>query len=153
MNSIDSPTVAAAINALICAQINGELNQIGRTYGNLEIALKGIDAPIADTTGECTSTSIRLTVSINWQTKDMALVQIDKIYALWYCDSITGEVLRINGRVTREGKLAEIGGMDAASINVDGLYLWRVNCLKDQLAAESTSTVVEVDYETEAELS
>jgi hypothetical protein len=103
--------------------------------------------PAADTTRE-----IRPTSSTHWQTKDCAMLHTDKIYALWYCDSITQEILRVNGRVTFEGKLAELAGMDSASIDIGQLYFWRVNLLKDQLAAQSTSTAVEVEYSDNAEM-
>lgn len=104
---------------------------------------RAIDIPAADTARE-----IRPTSSTHWQTKDCAMLNTDKFYALWYCDGITGEILRVNGRVTWEGRLAEIADLDAATIDIGELYFWQVNCLKDQLAAQgdqSTSTVVEVD--------
>lgn len=84
-------------------------------------------------------------------TRDMAALKTDKIYALWYCDGLTGEILRVNGRVTRDGKLAELAGMDAASMDVSGLYFWRVNCLKDQLAAQSPD-VAATEYTDNAEM-
>lgn len=151
MKQIDAPTVADAINRLIVAHVINSLDDVVRTYNDLEIALNGTDAPIADTTvaRKCTcAADIRPTSSTHWQTKDCCVVNTGKTYALWYCDGITGEIFRVNGRVTWEGRLTEIADLDAATIDISELYYWRVNCLKDQFAAYDsnlTAPIIAVD--------
>lgn len=157
MSNVHAVSTAQAINLLILAHLSQNLDRIATSYGNLEWALaqddtesctcRAIDIPAADPTRD-----IRPTSSTHWQTKDCAMLHTDKIYALWYCDSITQEILRVNGRVTPDGKLAELAGMDSASIDIGELYFWRVNLLKDELAAQSTSTAVEVEYSDNAEI-
>lgn len=91
-----------------------------------------------------------------FQTKDAQVVKAGSIQTLWAVLTLTSEITRFTGRVDMKGNLFEIVGSEgediAPTFPINELYFWRVNLLKDELAAQSTSTAVEVEYTDNAEM-
>lgn len=96
------------------------------------------------------------TESLTFNTKDMQAVKVGSIQTLWMVFDMTGEITRFTGRIDMKGNLFEIVGAEGEEIvptfPINELYFWRVNLLKDELAAQSTSTAVEVEYSDNAEM-
>lgn len=205
MSNVFATSTAQAINALILAHMNGNLDRISRTYGNLEWELAqdgtesvsqavsttadGIRLPygimaclwseigtpysgtVDDILGGYLTTASGIAYAIStlyfdksnckaqpttstFLTKDKATVKPGKFYSLWHVVPLTGEILKLNGRVSvHGGDLYDLTDSDEEQETIKypltDLYFWRVNCLKDEFAAvsgnTSTSTTVEVD--------
>lgn len=147
--------IAGAINQLILANIAFDHNphapaqkQANDRFDKLtEAIVKALD--VEPTEKAVPADWQESTTYPTFNTRDMATLKAGNMYTLWFCAFLTGEITRVTGRLQMDGNLVEYDDGDTpVGMPIKEMYNWRVNCLKDELAAatdETTSTAVEVD--------